>query len=218
MAKHQRRSFATDYSPQPYHDEMHRQSSHQKSKLVTKPNLRYAKNPTRSDARKNRYGTGLIKNSKPIDLFLHFSFGNTNDIFITFDISPLCIRLTRTNERKNTLYRNPRNEGHHAKFKNHTYTHHQSSPPQAFTPPESYYIVNATEPPTSEQVAVERERIRTEFFATYDAMTGVRIATTLGGFFGLMVFLVIYKSRGERIETENALKVSDAKVGNKTKH
>lgn len=78
--------------------------------------------------------------------------------------------------------------------------------------------MNATEPPTSEQVAVERERIRTEFFATYDAMTGVRIATTLGGFFGLMVFLVIYKSRGERIETENALKVSDAKVGNKTKH
>lgn len=99
MAKHQRRSFATDYSQQPYHDEMHRQSYHQKSKLVTKPNLRYAKNPTRSDARKNRYGTGLIKNSKPIDLFLHFSFGNTNDIFITFDISPLCIRLTRTNEK-----------------------------------------------------------------------------------------------------------------------
>lgn len=69
--------------------------------------------------------------------------------------------------------------------------------------------MNATEPPTLEQVAAERARIRTEFFSTYDAMTGVRIATTLGGFFGLMVFLVIYKSRGERIETMKALKVRD---------
>lgn len=73
--------------------------------------------------------------------------------------------------------------------------------------PEHYYIVNATDPPSSEQVAAERERIRIEFFATYDVMTGVRIATTLGGFFGLMVFLVIYKSRGERLETMKALKV-----------
>lgn len=104
--------------------------------------------------------------------------------------------------------RSPRNEGHHAKNKNQTYPHHRSPPPTAFVPPESYYIVNATEPPTREQVAAERERIRTEFFSTYDAMTGVRIATTLGGFFGLMVFLVIYKSRGERIETMKALKVS----------
>lgn len=38
-------------------------------------------------------------------------------------------------------------------------------------------------------------------------MTGVRIAATLGGFFGLMVFLVIYKSRGETQETMKALKV-----------
>lgn len=55
MAKHQRRSFATDKLPPPYHDEMHRQSYHQKSKLVTKPNLRYAKNPLRIESRKNRY-------------------------------------------------------------------------------------------------------------------------------------------------------------------
>lgn len=54
MAKHQRRSFATDKSSQPYHDEMHRQSYHQKSKLVTKPNLRYAKNPIKNESRKNR--------------------------------------------------------------------------------------------------------------------------------------------------------------------
>uniref|UniRef100_A0AAG5D8T4 Uncharacterized protein n=1 Tax=Anopheles atroparvus TaxID=41427 RepID=A0AAG5D8T4_ANOAO len=45
------------------------------------------------------------------------------------------------------------------------------------------------------QVDRERERLRMEFYATYDVMTGVRIAATLGGFFGLMVFLVIYKSR-----------------------
>lgn len=43
-------------------------------------------------------------------------------------------------------------------------------------------------------------------------MTGVRIATTLGGFFGLMVFLVIYKSRGERIETMKALKVTTTEI------
>lgn len=40
-------------------------------------------------------------------------------------------------------------------------------------------------------------------------MTGVRIAATLGGFFGLMVFLVIYKSRGETHETMKALKVRE---------
>lgn len=80
-------------------------------------------------------------------------------------------------------------------------------PGHAYTPPDYFYIVNATEPPTLEQIAAERERIRVEFFSTYDVMTGVRIATTLGGFFGLMVFLVIYKSRGERIETMKALKV-----------
>lgn len=63
-----------------------------------------------------------------------------------------------------------------------------------------------------EQITAERERIRVEFFSTYDVMTGVRIATTLGGFFGLMVFLVIYKSRGERLETINALKVMFASL------
>lgn len=47
MAKHQRRSFATDKAPQSYHNEMHRQAYHQKPKLVTKPNLRYANNPVR---------------------------------------------------------------------------------------------------------------------------------------------------------------------------
>lgn len=56
-----------------------------------------------------------------------------------------------------------------------------------------------------------------EFFATYDVMTGVRIAATLGGFFGLMVFLVVYKSRGETQETLKALKVhfTDCKMSTK---
>ncbi|XP_052128719.1 uncharacterized protein LOC113207962 isoform X2 [Frankliniella occidentalis] len=40
-----------------------------------------------------------------------------------------------------------------------------------------------------------REQLRVEFFRTYDMMTGVRIAATLGGFFGMMVLLVLYKSR-----------------------
>lgn len=79
--------------------------------------------------------------------------------------------------------------------------------PTPYSPPETHYIINATAPPSLEFIAAERERVRMEFFATYDVMTGVRIAATLGGFFGLMVFLVIYKSRGARHETMKALKV-----------
>lgn len=56
-------------------------------------------------------------------------------------------------------------------------------------------------------LAAERERIRAEFFATYDVMTGVRIAATLGGFFGLMVFLIVWKSRSSSNETIKVLKV-----------
>lgn len=48
---------------------------------------------------------------------------------------------------------------------------------------------------TTTGVDWERERVRMEFYATYDVMTGVRIAGTLAGFFGLMVMLVMYKSR-----------------------
>jgi len=47
--------------------------------------------------------------------------------------------------------------------------------------------------------------MREEFFATYDVMTGIRIAATLGGFFLLMVFLIVYKSRSH---SHKALKVS----------
>lgn len=47
---------------------------------------------------------------------------------------------------------------------------------------------------------VTREQQRIEFYATYDVMTGIRIAATLGGFFGLMVFLVIYKSRSKSVK------------------
>lgn len=41
----------------------------------------------------------------------------------------------------------------------------------------------------------ERDQLKIEFYKTYDVMTGVRIAATLGGFFSLMVLLVVYKSR-----------------------
>lgn len=41
-----------------------------------------------------------------------------------------------------------------------------------------------------------------EFYKTYDVMIGVRIAATLGGFFALMVVLVVYKSKSK---TERAL-------------
>ncbi|XP_023318312.1 uncharacterized protein LOC106653034 isoform X2 [Trichogramma pretiosum] len=41
----------------------------------------------------------------------------------------------------------------------------------------------------------EREQLKIEFYKTYDVMTGIRIAATLGGFFTIMVLLVIYKSR-----------------------
>lgn len=54
--------------------------------------------------------------------------------------------------------------------------------------------------------AAERQKIRDEFFATYDVMTGVRIAATLGGFFGLMVFLIVWKSRSSSNETLKVLK------------
>lgn len=99
---------------------------------------------------------------------------------------------------------NSKNGGHFTqRNKNET----RAPSPTPYTLPEHYYIVNATAPPSLEYIAAERERIRMEFYATYDVMTGVRIAATLGGFFGLMVFLVIYKSRGETHETMKALKV-----------
>ncbi|XP_023030112.2 uncharacterized protein [Leptinotarsa decemlineata] len=40
------------------------------------------------------------------------------------------------------------------------------------------------------------------YYQTYDVMTGVRIAATLGSFFGLMVLLVLYKSKSK---TEKAM-------------
>jgi len=59
---------------------------------------------------------------------------------------------------------------------------------------------------TDAENAAERSRVRDEFFATYDVMTGVRIAATLGGFFGLMVFLIVWKSRSSSNETLKVLK------------
>lgn len=102
-------------------------------------------------------------------------------------------------------FANSKHNGNHYR-QNDTATKHVVSP-TPYTLPEHFYVINATTPPSREEVAAERERIRMEFFATYDVMTGVRIAATLGGFFGLMVFLIIYKSRGETHETMKALKV-----------
>lgn len=45
--------------------------------------------------------------------------------------------------------------------------------------------------------------MREEFYATYDVMTGIRIAATLGGFFALMVFLIVYKSRSHSVRAMN---------------
>lgn len=63
-------------------------------------------------------------------------------------------------------------------------------------------------------LAAERERIRAEFFATYDVMTGIRIAATLGAFFGLMVFLIVWKSRSSSNETMKVLKVENTEFLN----
>lgn len=47
----------------------------------------------------------------------------------------------------------------------------------------------------AEREAARRERERVEFYATYDVMTGIRIAATLSCFFAFLVILVAYKSR-----------------------
>ncbi|XP_017883584.1 uncharacterized protein LOC108627058 [Ceratina calcarata] len=49
--------------------------------------------------------------------------------------------------------------------------------------------------PDATSTLSEREQLKIEFYKTYDVMTGVRIAATLGGFFGLMILLLVYKSR-----------------------
>ncbi|OWR52588.1 uncharacterized protein LOC116766620 [Danaus plexippus] len=56
---------------------------------------------------------------------------------------------------------------------------------------------------STERSQAERDRVRVEFYATYDVMTGVRIAATLGGFFALMVFLIVYKSRSKSVKALN---------------
>lgn len=50
------------------------------------------------------------------------------------------------------------------------------------------------------------DQVKINFYRTYDVMTGVRIAATLGGFFVLMVILVVYKSKSK---TERALRDPD---------
>ncbi|KAL0273121.1 UNVERIFIED_CONTAM: hypothetical protein PYX00_005873 [Menopon gallinae] len=47
--------------------------------------------------------------------------------------------------------------------------------------------------PTSSAIDA-RERINMELYKTYDVMTGIRIAATLGGFLSMMILLVLYKN------------------------
>ncbi|XP_044735715.1 uncharacterized protein LOC123297942 [Chrysoperla carnea] len=61
---------------------------------------------------------------------------------------------------------------------------------------------SVTQSPLSTTTISANELIKREFYATYDVMTGIRIAATLGGFFGLVVILVVYKSKSK---TEKAL-------------
>ncbi|XP_034667310.1 serine-rich adhesin for platelets [Drosophila subobscura] len=77
--------------------------------------------------------------------------------------------------------------------------HNTATPYMPLLPPGERNLTDA-------ENAAERARIREEFFATYDVMTGVRIAATLGGFFGLMVFLIVWKSRSSSNETLKVLK------------
>ncbi|XP_028163193.1 uncharacterized protein LOC114354822 [Ostrinia furnacalis] len=63
--------------------------------------------------------------------------------------------------------------------------------------------LGAPENATENAQAADRDRVRIEFYATYDVMTGVRIAATLGGFFALMVFLIVYKSRSKSVKALN---------------
>lgn len=41
----------------------------------------------------------------------------------------------------------------------------------------------------------DRELIREQYYRTYDPMTGVRIASTLGGFIGLICLMILYKTK-----------------------
>lgn len=70
---------------------------------------------------------------------------------------------------------------------------------------EDYVVANTTivvyKLKSNTSIDWERERIIKEFYATYDVMTGVRIAATLAGFFALMVMLVMYKSRTNTMRT-----------------
>ncbi|EDW39625.1 GL15430 [Drosophila persimilis] len=106
--------------------------------------------------------------------------------------SPSPTPPTHTNSNNNTA---TRNESTAAPAP----AHNTATPYMPLLPPGERNLTDA-------ENAAERARIREEFFATYDVMTGVRIAATLGGFFGLMVFLIVWKSRSSSNETLKVLK------------
>ncbi|XP_073999141.1 uncharacterized protein isoform X1 [Rhodnius prolixus] len=54
---------------------------------------------------------------------------------------------------------------------------------------------NSSSPDSNNELLPSMSPDKLEFYKTYDVMTGVRIAATLGGFFSLMVLLVVYKSK-----------------------
>lgn len=76
-------------------------------------------------------------------------------------------------------------------------TYHGRNATNASTSTTSSYSNKTPEQLAAERAAAAREREREEFYATYDVMTGVRIAATLGCFFAFMVFLIAYKSRNK---------------------
>ncbi|XP_033218435.1 uncharacterized protein LOC117173897 [Belonocnema kinseyi] len=51
--------------------------------------------------------------------------------------------------------------------------------------------------PEAKPTLSQKELEKIEFYKTYDPMVGIRIAGTLSAFFGLMVFMVVYKSRSK---------------------
>lgn len=63
--------------------------------------------------------------------------------------------------------------------------------------PASVDISTTARAPSARTPEIDREQLKIEFYRTYDVMTGIRIAGTLGGFFALMVILVFYKSKSK---------------------
>uniref|UniRef100_A0A182MZ07 Uncharacterized protein n=1 Tax=Anopheles dirus TaxID=7168 RepID=A0A182MZ07_9DIPT len=160
------------------------------------PQLQAPRTATLRSAPSSLAPGGIGSGAGASDLFIHSSTAATPDSNITPEFSPVLTGTTVTEPgNKNGP---PVTEPTTTTTTTTNTTTAQPTTTQAPLLPSFRLSSNQT------QVDRERERLRMEFYATYDVMTGVRIAATLGGFFGLMVFLVIYKSRTR--STAKALK------------